>query len=179
MDDQWQLDVRKAHAVPPSALWDDLKRIAIVTRRRASDVYRHRGKVVRRRHAQEFQLVWEKRVRHNRIFYTINRKHPLIEQLLQNSGAGRRIAQATLEMLENTVPLTTIAMEVAERQDDVGGEPEWGSPKTWEEMALDLYTAFRKDGFSKEKAFERVASVEPFDSLPNIIAKLEKHMEET
>lgn len=179
MDDQWQLDVRKAHAIPPSALWEDLKRIALVARRRASDIYRHRGKVVRRRHAQEFQLVWEKRVRHNRIFYKINRKHPLIEQLLQNSGAGRRIAAATLEMLENTVPLTTIAMEVAERQDDVGGDPEWGNPKTWEEMAIDLYTAFRKDGLTKDRAFERVASVEPFDNLPNIIAKLEKHMEET
>ena len=43
MDAAWDIDVRKSRARPPSGLKDDLVRISRATRKRASEVYRHRG----------------------------------------------------------------------------------------------------------------------------------------
>ena len=45
MDHEWDIDVTKSKAKPPDALRAELRRIAGVTRQRASAVYRHRGKV--------------------------------------------------------------------------------------------------------------------------------------
>ena len=59
MDAAWQIDVRKATARPPGRLRADLKRIAEVTRRRATEVYRHRGKVDRaQRSRRTIVFVW-------------------------------------------------------------------------------------------------------------------------
>lgn len=177
MDQEWQLDVRKAHATPPGALWDDLKRIAKVTRSRASQVYRHRGKIIRRQHAQEFQLVWERKAKDGRISYALNRRHPLIERLMRGETAGR-LAPAVLELIENTLPVEAITIEAAEKPDETTPEPEWHLKQAWEGYAEDLYRAFRLDGLSKDDAFQRVTGIEPFDQLPNVIAKIEKIQED-
>ena len=45
-DEEWDIDVRKSRARPPLRFRDDLLRIARATRRRAVEVYRHRGKTI-------------------------------------------------------------------------------------------------------------------------------------
>ncbi len=52
-DLDWQIDVKKSTARPPSAVLSDLRRIAAATRREAEEVYRHRGTVLRSRKEAE------------------------------------------------------------------------------------------------------------------------------
>ena len=61
VDEQWQIDVRKARARIPGPLQADLQRIARVARSRASDVYRFRGKVAAREAGRPTALnfVWQ------------------------------------------------------------------------------------------------------------------------
>ena len=60
-DDDWDIDVRKSRARPPLRFRDDLLRIARATRRRAVEVYRHRGKTVARSSRSAPTFVWLRR----------------------------------------------------------------------------------------------------------------------
>lgn len=173
MDQEWQLDVKKAEARPPGALLNPMLRIAKVTRARASEVYRHRGRIIKRKHAQEYELVWEKRVRHDRVFYKVNRNHPVVKDALGVPPQARQKVRALLELVENTIPLEAIVVENAENPDSFGQTEEWEFMKNLEQKAMDLFKAFRHEGMGPREAFERVASIEPFDRLPGVLAKIE------
>ena len=72
MDHEWDIDVTKSKARPPDALRKELRYIADVTRRRASEVYRHRGKVMARKSAQEYVFVWQQMTRRGK--YLLSRQ---------------------------------------------------------------------------------------------------------
>lgn len=117
MDCEWEIDVRKSIARPPTFLREDLKRIARLTRERAADVYRHRGKVIARASASNFVYVWEKKIRHGKIFYSLNRQHPLIKEVLENSDEHNPAITALIRLIEETVPVPLIAMDNSENPD--------------------------------------------------------------
>ena len=59
-DEEWKIDVKKAEAHPPDSLRSDFKRIAKITRERASKIYRYRGKIELRRADNISRFVWQK-----------------------------------------------------------------------------------------------------------------------
>src|SRR4029453_14377661 len=59
MDQEWEIDVTKSKARPPDALRAELRYIASGTRARASEIYRHRGKVLARSTTQSFVFLWQ------------------------------------------------------------------------------------------------------------------------
>jgi len=177
MDHDWQIDVRKAQAVPPAALTASLRRIARLTRNRAGDVYRGRGQVVRRKHARDYELVWEQRVKHGRIAFKVNRGHPLIKEALASAPEVRRQVRIIIELVENTVPVDTIVIANTEDADSVVRLDEWGAPKELEERGVALYRAFLAEGMTGEEALTRLTLTEPFDRLPSVLAAVEAMLE--
>ncbi len=71
LDFAWDINVRKSRAVPPDVLREDLIRIAKRTREVARTIYRHRGATIAREHS-EHTFMWEKKVKHSKVFYRIN-----------------------------------------------------------------------------------------------------------
>ena len=53
LDVDWQIDIKKSRARPPDHIRQDLKRIIKLTRERAVNIYRHRGKITSRRNSHE------------------------------------------------------------------------------------------------------------------------------
>ncbi len=174
MDHEWQIDVKKASAHPPGSLVGPMTRIARVTRLRASEVYRNRGKILRRKHALKYELVWERRVRHNTTFFKINRNHPIVKDALALSLTSARKVKLLLELIENTVPLQAIIMENAENPDSFADESSWEFRGTLEQRALDLFRAFMTEGLNAKAAYERVTAIEPFDRMPSVLAMIEE-----
>ena len=80
MDQDWQIDVRKSRVRPPGVLRKDLERIANLTRKRAVEIYRHRGKIVARSRSAGHTFAWQRKVKNGTIFYCLDRKHPLISK---------------------------------------------------------------------------------------------------
>ncbi len=113
LDQEWQINVTKSRATPPLALRDDLRRIAEHARAKAKAVYTHRGsRLVPQKNSERVHL-WAPVAKHDRVFYRINREHPLVRHL----GAGAADAEALralLRMLEETVPLQHIAITATE-----------------------------------------------------------------
>ena len=123
MDQKWEMNVKKSKARPPDAFRPYLKGIADKTRKRASDIYRHRGKVIARDNAASYVFAWEKRVKHSKIFYSVNREHPLVKDIVLNSGVSRARIDALLRLLRRQYPSRGSMMNNAENcQNRPGGE---------------------------------------------------------
>src|SRR5262249_21456044 len=121
LDFAWDINVRKSRAVPPDALRADLKRIAMKTRSVATSIYRHRGASIQREHQQQVYL-WEKRSKHSKVFYQINREHPAVATLLSKAaehGLKGDVLQF-LRVVEDTIPVPLILIDGSEQPDCIG-----------------------------------------------------------
>lgn len=169
LDSEWQIDVRKATARYPGALRTDLKRIAEVTRKRATAVYRHRGKVIARSATKEHVFVWRQRLQRGKVGYVVNREHPLVQDLLERDPEGEHV----LRMIEETVPAAVIALDASERPDQQALPFEVADTAEVGRMAEDIYALVRRLGRSHDEAVRQLATMEPFDRFPEVVAAIE------
>jgi len=170
MDDLWAIDVRKARAHPPTELRKDLRRISRLTRQKAVDIYRQRGKVVARSSAAAYVFAWDKKVKHGKIFYRINRKHPLVREALNCSQDEKDRIRALLVLLEETIPVPTIVIDNAEHPDS---QPQpFEEPPTGElfKVLQELYKALINQGLNHQEAIQRLSTIDPFDRYPEHVA---------
>ncbi|MCX6359217.1 MAG: ATP-binding protein [Armatimonadetes bacterium] len=171
MDADWQIDIKKSRAYPPPTIRRELRRIANITRARASDVYRYRGaRIVRGVH--EMVFLWDKRVKHGRISYTINRDHPVVKSALQLPGEAGRIVRTLLPLIEETVPIPTITLDAAESPDK-HSTPFEHTPSALRTALEETYRLLRSAGLSRGEAKVRLMNLEPFNLYPDLVAALD------
>ena len=168
MDQDWAIDVKKSRARPPEYLRDALHRVASATRRRSADVYRHRGKVLART-AGTPELAWSRKVSRGKCAYTVNRNHPLVQELLSLPGAGGRAARALLRLLEETVPVHTILVDGAERPNEQRTPFEGAPTADVVAVATAAFDAVRRRGVSPAAALAQVLALEPFNLYPDAV----------
>lgn len=173
MDPLWQIDVRKSMARPPGALREELRRIAKVTRARAVEVYRHRGKILAKRAERGLVPMWQQRVRHGRVSYEVNREHPVVLEAVENPTVKN--VRALLKVVEATIPVPLIAIDNAERPEEQAAPFEGMSSKQVTDLALQTYEVFRRRGTSHAAARDRVLSTDPFQYFPELIEVLDIH----
>ena len=132
LDQEWEIDVTKSKARPPDSLREDLKRIAEATRKRASEVYRHRGKVSARQSSLDFVFVWQQKIGGGKYRYRINREHPFIKNRLEVGGEE---TEQLLRLIEETVPVPLLAITNSEHPDQ-HATPFEGAPsgKCWSQL---------------------------------------------
>ncbi|MBS0606341.1 MAG: ATP-binding protein [Verrucomicrobia bacterium] len=167
MDNEWQIDVKKSRAKPPGQLKSDLKRIATLTRERAANIYRHRGKVVARQNSQSFVFLWEQKLRHNKFFYSINREHPLVKHAY--SFSNREELAALLSMLEETVPVSHILIKNTEEPENFSPPYENSTLDDLQNILRSNFTALLKSGINHEDAKNRLLRMDPFDQFPDFV----------
>ena len=149
LDRDWFLDVTKGTVRPPSALRTDLRRIAKVTRARASAVLHHRGADVGPRRKSSIVPVWRQRRRHGELVFGINRDHPIIAQLLGRPGDEGRELNAVLDLIEQTIPVPALPLKPAEAEHQrFDGRP----PDAVIALAVMLYEADIARGLSRKQA---------------------------
>jgi hypothetical protein len=167
LDDQWHIDVKKSAARPPGPIRDDLKRIAAITRQRASEVYRHRGKVIAREASHEHTYAWKRIVKHGKIFYRVNRDHPLVRRGLD--ALGGEDLEPLLRLIEETVPAPLIALDVSEKPDEQSTPFEGSGSAEILGVLSHVYRALRESGLSDEGARDRLLTMEPFNQFPELV----------
>lgn len=167
MDEDWNLDVRKAQAFPPPELRSDLQRIAKVTRKKASNIYRHRGKVVQRRQTDQKNFLWKHKIRDGKYSYVINRDYPLIKKAFEEKGLDKPNLLTLLRLIEETVPTPHIIITNAEQPDSYASPFEKASQEVVD-IARTVFSAYQKDGLTKEEAINRLLITEPFNLYPEL-----------
>jgi hypothetical protein len=166
LDSEWSIDVRKSSAVPPLAARVHLQRIGAETRRRAAAVLTHRGRIVARERGANFVYAWNVRRSNGQVTCHINRKHPLVRQLLRAGTETSADAAALVRLLEETVPVAALrVMHEAETLDDP--EPFSGdADKEAAQVAERIQSALIAQGCTPYEARHRIRLMPPFDQIP-------------
>ena len=171
LDFAWDINVRKSRAVPPDALRGDLKRIAKKTRAVATAIYRHRGASIEREHERQVFL-WQKKVKHSKVFYQINRDHPAVATLLLKAGEHGIRADVVqfLRIIEDTIPVPLILIDGSEQPDSIGDPATKKAPPEIQQYFRSLHAALCEGGQDAKEAFEQLAATEPFHRYPEMLA---------
>ncbi len=116
LDRDWRIDLRKSQARPPGSLRARLTAIAGRCREEAREVFAFRGQGPRVRGApRTAPAVWLATQGRNGTQYRINRDHPVIVACRQ-SAAGVRSLNAVLSIIERSVPVDRIWLDVSESE---------------------------------------------------------------
>lgn len=172
VDFDWKLDVRKSVASPPVPLRQELRRIARLTRERAQEVYRHRGRKIVAATPQDHSSIWEARLMRGRTLFRINREHPIVKALTGTVETGRA-TEALLKLIEQTTPLASIYVRHAEAPEEQPAPFEDTRDKQLSEMFADLYLGVLASGRSHEQAIASLASLSIAKDRPHLIATLD------
>ncbi|MDO6809885.1 ATP-binding protein [Zobellia galactanivorans] len=169
-DDDWQIDIKKSIARPPSIYREQILALAKEVRNQAVEVYRHKGKVLKRKlSSNEYFPFWEERARHGKRFYKINRKHPLLNELLSKSGDLKKDIEKVIQFIEETIPVPLITLQESENEKPHGQPFEGIDHKAIKETMQRLFNGFVSSGLSKEKAKARILNTEPYNFYPEYI----------
>jgi len=171
LDHSWGIDVTKSKATPPSELRAELRRIAERTREAAKRVFTHRGASLAPRNDSEREFLWERLAKHDRTFFRLNRRHPLIQHV-RSSSESRSSFDALIRMIEATVPLPLIAVDSYERPDQLAAPFEQVPDSEVREVMLQMFKALIASGYGGTQAVDRLRTIWPFELFPSLLASL-------
>jgi len=170
LDGDWKIDVKKSVARPPALVKDEFRRIAKLTVDEATAIYTYRGKPSER-NENPLSFPWSTIKKNGTYHYSVNRNHPLISDILQNSGAARVKIEAFIRLIEETVPVPLIILNSSNNPDKIE-KPFEGVPSDEMRLVLDqIWDSMIKTGVSKEDAGSRLRNMEPFSDYPNYVAE--------
>lgn len=170
LDHHWQVDVRKSHVRPPASLANDLRRIARDTKSKAQSVYRFRGQFSARNNTQDFVFAWrEYKDRDGKISYRINRENPVVTQLMEAAPDARDEIQRLLRFVEETLPLTQIAIHVADGIESSHRPFEGNANEVMADLDF-LCQRMKNRGRDLATAIDDLANAEPFSLYPEVVS---------
>ena len=179
VDELWQIDVRKARARIPGVLQPDLQRIARLTRARASEVYRFRGKIAAREAGQQAALkfVWQPHTTRNGRVFRVNRSHPVLVALASESPAARLTVETALRLVEEHLPIEALLIESRTQERESTVKPFAGDEREIERLLRLTVVAIVTTGTAERTALEAAAQAEPFDEYPEIVQMLREELD--
>lgn len=172
-DEDWQIDVTKSKARPPLALRDELQRIGKNTRERARKVYSFRGERIATPGSQVISYVWDQIALRGTVHYKINREHPLVSALLRDEP-NRKIADAALKLIEETIPVSQIVYQASEPQQAPAAPPDKTCLAELRELMKNAWKALREIGRTPDECLTVLTTAEPFNLHPALLQELKE-----
>jgi Histidine kinase-, DNA gyrase B-, and HSP90-like ATPase len=174
MDSDWNIDIKKSRARPPVSLKTDLRRIAGLTRHRATEIYRHRGKAIARQSSENYSYLWEQKIKHGKIFYSLNRRHPMVEAILLETETLAPKINALLSMIEETVPVPLIALDNSENPYAQSQPFEGADTGDLLEIMTQVFDTLLENGWDFKEARSCLSNMEPFLNQEDLIILMVK-----
>jgi hypothetical protein len=171
IDQEWEIDVTKSRARPPERLRKELIRIGERTRSVAKRIYDHRGARLLPADGLERVFLWEQTAKHNRVFYRINREHPLVKRVRAVCSDAARL-NALLRLVEETIPVPLITTTDRTMPDCTLGPFETAAEADVLDVMRQVFAALIAGGLSKSEALLRLAQIEPFGNFPPLLQLL-------
>jgi len=138
-------------------------------RRKAREVFVHRGLFGARAKDAEVSRLWQINPEGAARRYAIKRDHELILLLTERLGKDSGLLEAALDLLERTVPVERVWLDVTER-----GTPALEPREDAETIAAaaTLVDVLAKAGVPIQTAMANVALMDPFDRVVDLPKKL-------
>lgn len=169
LDEDWQIDIRKATARPPTGAREPMLRVARATRRQAKQVYGYRGAQLARRLAGDLIPVWRQHVQRGLPSFRLNREHPLLMRLLNGDPPRPRHVNEALSVIEETIPVNLILTQFAENRSSQSA-PFRGRESQLRPLLDGVVTCLSQQGLAPSAIRERLLRMEPFSHYPEIVA---------
>jgi hypothetical protein len=167
-DFNWQLDIKKSTATPPIEIRRELSRIARIAIMKSAKIYNWRGqKTISGELKNNYEPLWKDEITREGIKkYKINRKHPIVKSLLEESN---KLAGKALKLLEENVPIELILSN--QNEDPAYHELEKQTENPSDELialAVELYKINVSQGITESLARRQIMSATPFNMFPLI-----------
>jgi histidine kinase/DNA gyrase B/HSP90-like ATPase len=172
IDEDWRIDIRKAQARPPEALRPSLARIADDVRRVAREVFFHRGRRPEGPRRDAIARLWEVHPPTAAKRYTVRRDHPLLVTIRERLGHHDGLLEVLLDLTERTVPVDRIWVDAVENGPPASTVAPPAEYAALIESARSVVRTMVAAGFEQPAAVRAVSSMEPFDTIPDIAARL-------
>lgn len=172
-DQDWKVDIRKSIAIPPPPLRKRLQALAETVRRDAREIFAQRAGAGTRKQREQLVRAWAPVHTSRGVSYRVDRTHPSVRHALDAVGDKRRIIEEMLAVIEATVPVQRIWIDVSETADSTA--PKAGPTLSGDEAAAlsSLYHHMRMGlKLGADEARARLMTLEPFSSYPDAIRKL-------
>jgi hypothetical protein len=173
LDTEWQIDIKKSKAYPPAVCREQLKSYAKSVRTIGSEVYRHRGKILKQRAGQNFQPLWLEKKKDNKWSFVVNREHLMINDL--KNLAKEKPEQAIeklLKFLEEAIPTKTIYINEAQGEETQKTPFSDVDTNLIKEVLVLMYNNQIAQGKTPRQAKDILKIQEPFNNFEDLIEEL-------
>ena len=173
VDRDWKIDIRKSTARPPVALRARLTRLAEDTRRRARDVFAHRGQVVRTGGSGQIAYAWRAEHFRGGMRYRIDDSHPAVKTVLDEAGGLAPQIRVMLRVIEETVPVQRIWLDTTEgRETPRVAFAEQPPAEVLAVLEVMYRNLILRKGMLPAHARDQLIHTEPFNNHPALVAGL-------
>lgn len=173
-DRDWRIDVRKSTARPPDAIRSELQRIAEDLRKRAREVFVHRGAYGPRGKGVPVARIWSVKSSGTGSRYVIQRNHDLVSLVRKQLGSNGEMLDSMLDLIERTVPVERVWLDMTEHGPPPRPEDAPEQVLEMVEQAARLVKTFHKAGISFEDAVASICAMDPFDRVADLKTRLER-----
>lgn len=180
LDTNWQIDIKKSKATPPTTCRDQIEQYAKKIRSAGEAVFRHRGKILKHRAGQDFTPLWIDKTKEGKWFFLVNREHPLIKNIKELAKTEPNHAIDTLlRFIEESIPTKAIYVkETHEETKDVDKQEIQKEPfsdidiNLIRQMLLQMFNNQINGGKTPEQAKALLKTIEPFNNFEDLIEEL-------
>lgn len=156
MDEEWTLDVKKSMAIPPSVIVQNLRRIIKKIITNGKRTYRFRAK----KEVTGNVKLWVPGETRNGVIYTINRKYPLIKQLMDGTKKDKHL-EIVLKLIEQNIPLNTIHSDFHDDKKFAYEDSKVAEDNILAQLSELLSEVQEED---KKETFNMLMGISPFDA---------------
>lgn len=171
LDDLWTLDIKKSSALPPAEVRNNLAIIIDRIAERSKRTWTFRGK---KEVDDKSVHLWNRMKNpHGGFYYEINREHPMVRQIAEQSPDSKSMLDTLLKQIEAGLPLNQLYVDLNNDEQLTNDQ---------DQSDKDIITALKNMFTPQMTAAEKLGfisvmeSIEPFSQHPEAIAKLKKEV---
>lgn len=174
LDSEWQIDIKKSRAFPPAACREQLEAYAKLVRGIGSEVYRHRGKILKQRAGVSFQPLWLEKKKDDMWSFVVNRENAIVTTVKDMAKTNPDQAIETLlRYIEEAIPSSSIFIREVE-EGSMLREPYSGMKEdVLRPMMTTIFKNKLAEGFTVEQAKKYISGIDPFNRFEALIETLE------
>lgn len=173
LDSDWQIDIKKSKAYPPVVCREQLESYAKSVRSLGTEVYRHRGKILKQRAGQTFQPLWLEKKKDSKWSFVVNREHLMIQDLKKMAkDKPEQSIETLLKFLEEAIPTKTIYINEAQGEETQKTPFSDMDTNIVKQMLVQMFDNLISQGKTTEQAKALLKTVEPFNSFEDLIEEL-------
>lgn len=173
LDSEWQIDIKKSTAIPPISCREQLRSYALDVRNKGMEVYRHRGRLLKKRAGTDFQPLWLEKKKGNKWSFVVNRDNQLIKDLQEEAKVNPVSAiNKLLRIVEESIPTPTIFIKQSSEENQQKEPFSDMDINLIKEMLCRMYNNQLASGQTSEQAKAILKTIEPFNNYEELIEEL-------